>query len=175
MVALGNRRGELMRDNIQIFRDWIAESDRIVFFGGAGVSTETVQKVRKNRGEILVDKTAIYCRAACGGNEESQHDTLDRQKNVLEAYAEANDINIVASYEDIGYSGCDLMRPGLVQLLEDYKAGKFDKVLVTGYDRLFRGCISEAPVWPFEILTPLRVAAYFRVGTKEQFDMDEQS
>ena len=30
-----------MTDNIQIFRDWIAESKRIVFFGGAGVSTES--------------------------------------------------------------------------------------------------------------------------------------
>lgn len=30
-----------MTDSIQSFRDWIAESKRIVFFGGAGVSTES--------------------------------------------------------------------------------------------------------------------------------------
>jgi len=30
-----------MTDNVQTFREWIAESKRIVFFGGAGVSTES--------------------------------------------------------------------------------------------------------------------------------------
>jgi NAD-dependent deacetylase len=30
-----------MNDNIQTLKQWIAESDNIVFFGGAGVSTES--------------------------------------------------------------------------------------------------------------------------------------
>jgi len=30
-----------VNENIEILRDWIAESDNIVFFGGAGVSTES--------------------------------------------------------------------------------------------------------------------------------------
>lgn len=30
-----------MQDNIAVLREWIAESDNIVFFGGAGVSTES--------------------------------------------------------------------------------------------------------------------------------------
>ena len=29
-------------DNLEILKQWIAESNRIVFFGGAGVSTEHV-------------------------------------------------------------------------------------------------------------------------------------
>ena len=30
-----------MQDNIAVLREWIAGSDNIVFFGGAGVSTES--------------------------------------------------------------------------------------------------------------------------------------
>ena len=30
-----------MQDSIAVLRQWIAESDNIVFFGGAGVSTES--------------------------------------------------------------------------------------------------------------------------------------
>ena len=33
--------GSFMTDEIKTLRDWIGESDNIVFFGGAGVSTES--------------------------------------------------------------------------------------------------------------------------------------
>lgn len=83
-------------------------------------------------------KTAIYCRVDRPVSETTQ-DLLDSQKANLLTYAKRKDIEISGIYEDAGYSGNVLERPGLQRLMNDIESGAIDAVLVVNHSRLFRG------------------------------------
>ena len=80
----------------------------------------------------------IYCRID-ENNSEMIPDIIAAQKNSIVGYAKQHGIDIIRYYEDIGYSGCDLERPGIKHLLKDAKDGAFNMVLVYNLDRFFRG------------------------------------
>ena len=42
-----------MKEALETLKQWVREAKRIVFFGGAGVSTETVRLHRINRKVLL--------------------------------------------------------------------------------------------------------------------------
>lgn len=67
-------------------------------------------------------------------------DSLDAQEDALVEYANKNNMKIVGIYRDEGHSARKpvLKRPVMLQLLEDVKAGKIDRILVTKLDRWFR-------------------------------------
>jgi site-specific DNA recombinase len=54
---------------------------------------------------------------------------------------------IPARYDDGGFSGGNLDRPALQQLLADVDAGLVDCVLVYKVDRLSRSLLDFAPSW----------------------------
>lgn len=96
-------------------------------------------------------RTAIYCRVDRGGNSKIRRDALAIQKQNLERYAAAKKLPISGYYEDDGFPGHDLNRPGLARLLADYHAGVFEQVLVSNRNRLYRGSRWNEPQWPFQI------------------------
>ena len=98
-------------------------------------------------------RVVVYCRVDRGGSPEEQHNILAMQKEKLEQHAGIRDMEIVGYYQDAGYSGHDLSRPGLNQMITDYKAGKFDAVLIVKHTRLFRGSVWSKPQWPFPIIS----------------------
>ena len=102
-------------------------------------------------------KAAIYCRVDGGGSAETRRQVLEAQRCRLKRRAGERKIQIAAYYEDNGYSGNDLDRPGLAQLLADHRKGMFDAVLVVNRSRLYRGNSQGEPQWPFQIdsLNPL--------------------
>ncbi|MBO5953342.1 MAG: recombinase family protein [Oscillospiraceae bacterium] len=67
-------------------------------------------------------------------------DSLQAQEDALVKYATENNMKIVGIYRDEGHSARKpvLKRPVMLQLLEDVKAGKIDRILVTKLDRWFR-------------------------------------
>ncbi len=67
-------------------------------------------------------------------------DSLDAQEDALVKYANENNMKIVKIYRDEGHSARKpvLKRPIMLELLEDVKAGKIDRILVTKLDRWFR-------------------------------------
>ena len=67
-------------------------------------------------------------------------DSLQAQEDALVEYANNNNMKIVGIYRDEGHSARKpvLKRPVMLQLLEDVKAGKIDRILVTKLDRWFR-------------------------------------
>ena len=67
-------------------------------------------------------------------------DSLDAQEDALVRYANENNMKIVGIYRDEGHSARKpvLKRPVMLELLEDVKAGKIDRILVTKLDRWFR-------------------------------------
>lgn len=99
------------------------------------------------------EKVAIYCRVDWGGEKESRRASLDFQYKHLQRYARKLGLEIISYYEDDGFSGHDMTRPGLQQMLADYQEKKFSAVLVLSIDRLFRGKTLEQPKWPFPVYT----------------------
>ena len=64
--------------------------------------------------------------------------SIGEQKDRLTKYCEAMNWTVVATYSDPGYSGANMDRPGLMDLIRDVEAGKTDKVVVYKLDRLSR-------------------------------------
>lgn len=98
-------------------------------------------------------RVALYCRVDGGGDSPVYQQALSIQRGKLERYAGERGLQIAGCYEDAGYAGHDLARPGLRQMLADWEGGKFDAVLVTKRTRLFRGSIWEEPGWPFLVIS----------------------
>lgn len=97
-------------------------------------------------------KVALYCRVDHGSMAYG-HFAIEQQKKQLEQFARINGLCVAGFYFDSGCPAKDLERPGLQKLLKDYKKGKFQAVIVTKPDRLYRGNIPPAPKWPFEIIS----------------------
>lgn len=64
--------------------------------------------------------------------------SIDEQIDRLKAYCTAKDITLVKVYTDGGYSGGNINRPALQQMLKDIAAGGIDTVIVYKLDRLSR-------------------------------------
>lgn len=96
-------------------------------------------------------RAAIYCRVDCGGDLKARQETLTLQRQQLKRYAEKKGFQISGYYEDNGFPGHNLERPGLVHLIKDHSAGAFDLVLVVSRSRLYRGSRWDEPRWPFQV------------------------
>lgn len=64
--------------------------------------------------------------------------SIGEQIERLGKYCDAMQWTIVAKFIDPGYSGGDMDRPGLRELIDNVEAGKLDKVVVYKLDRLSR-------------------------------------
>jgi len=78
---------------------------------------------------------AVYYRLSTKAQGESDRYGLPRQKADVAAYVQREGHTVVATFEDIGFSGASANRPGLASLLE---AEGFDAVVVPCWDRLAR-------------------------------------
>ncbi|MFL0357593.1 recombinase family protein [Erythrobacter sp. GH1-10] len=89
-----------------------------------------------------IKRCAIYTRKSTEDGLEQEFNSLDAQYEACAAYAlsqrhEGWEV-IEARYDDGGYSGGTMERPGLKRLLEDIEAGLIDIVLLYKIDRLTR-------------------------------------
>ena len=64
--------------------------------------------------------------------------SIGEQTERLEKYAQAHGWTVFKKYTDPGYSGANMQRPALKQLIQDAKSHKFEKVIVYKLDRLSR-------------------------------------
>ncbi|MBF0460873.1 MAG: recombinase family protein [Magnetococcales bacterium] len=92
----------------------------------------------------VVQKTrcAIYTRKSTEEGLEMEFNTLDAQRESCEAYIASQKSEgwflVPDRYDDGGFSGGNLERPGLKRLLKDIDAGKVNVVVVYKIDRLTR-------------------------------------
>jgi site-specific DNA recombinase len=87
-------------------------------------------------------RCAIYTRVSTDAGLEQEFNSLDAQREAAEAYVKSQTHEgwrpVANPYDDGGYSGGNMERPGLKQLLADIEAGKIDVIVVYKVDRLTR-------------------------------------
>ncbi|MCA9566173.1 MAG: recombinase family protein, partial [Myxococcales bacterium] len=93
-------------------------------------------------------RCAIYTRKSTSENLDMDFNTLDAQREAAELYirsqASQGWVVLPARYDDGGFTGGNMDRPGLQRLIDDIEAGKVDCVVVYKVDRLSRSLLDFA-------------------------------
>jgi site-specific DNA recombinase len=93
-------------------------------------------------------RCAVYTRKSTEEGLDQDFNSLNAQREAAEAYihsqAHAGWTALATRYDDGGYSGSNLERPGLQRLLADIQAGQIDCVLTHRVDRLSRSLLDFA-------------------------------
>jgi len=80
-------------------------------------------------------RVALYFRVSTKGQGDADHYGLPKQRGDVATFVEREGHEVIAEFEDIGYSGARVDRPGLAQLLE---AQGVEAVVVPAWDHLAR-------------------------------------
>jgi site-specific DNA recombinase len=93
-------------------------------------------------------RCAIYTRKSSEEGLEQEFNSLHAQREACEAYIKSQRhegwVPLAAAYDDGGFSGGSLQRPGLQRLLQDLRAGKVDVIVTYKVDRLTRSLVDFA-------------------------------
>src|SRR5437879_6547593 len=93
---------------------------------------------------------AIYTRKSSEEGLEQEFKSLEAQREACEAFIDSQRhegwLCLRAAYDDGGFSGATMDRPGLQQLLADVKAGRVDIIVVYKIDRLTRSLADFAKI-----------------------------
>lgn len=81
-------------------------------------------------------RVALYPRVS--GHEQEENYSIPEQIYRMKKHCEARDWMVYKIYTDSGFSGSNMQRPGLQELIKDAEEGKFEMVLVYKLDRLSR-------------------------------------
>lgn len=91
---------------------------------------------------------AVYTRKSTEEGLDQDFNSLDAQREACFAYITSQKaegwIAVKTTYDDGGYSGGNIERPGLKKLLDDIKAGKVNIIVVYKIDRLTRSLMDFA-------------------------------
>jgi DNA invertase Pin-like site-specific DNA recombinase len=94
-------------------------------------------------------RCAIYARKSSEEGLEQSFNSLHAQREACEAYILSQKHEgwqvLPSAYDDGGFSGGNMERPGLKKLLVDISAGKVDTVVVYKVDRLTRSPYQTLP------------------------------
>lgn len=105
------------------------------------------KKIVSGSGRI---RCAIYTRKSTEEGLEQEFNSLDAQHEACAAYILSQRhegwVQVQARYDDGGYSGGNVDRPGLKQLMADVGAGKVDVIVVYKVDRLTRSLADFAKI-----------------------------
>jgi len=97
-----------------------------------------------------VRRAAIYTRKSTAAGLEQDFNSLDAQREACEQYVRSRERDgwrlLPDAYEDGGFTGADINRPGFQRLLTDIEAGKIDVIVVYKVDRLSRSLLDFAQV-----------------------------
>jgi site-specific DNA recombinase len=100
--------------------------------------------------ELRRIRCAIYTRKSTEENLDTDFNSLDAQREAAEAYIASQRhegwVELPTRYDDGGFSGGNIERPGLERLLEDVETGRIDCVVVYKVDRLSRSLLDFARI-----------------------------
>jgi len=90
-------------------------------------------------------RVAVYCRVSTEERLDQEFNSLDAQRQSVEAYVESQRgegwVALPDRYDDGGFTGANTDRPAFQSLLADVEAGKIDAVAVYRLDRLSRSVL----------------------------------
>ena len=81
-------------------------------------------------------RVGLYPRVS--GHEQEDNYSIPEQIDRMKKYCESRDWLVYKIYTDSGYTGSNMERPGLQDMIKDAESGKIDMVLVYKLDRLSR-------------------------------------
>ncbi len=83
-------------------------------------------------------RAAIYCRLSKDDDLETESASIANQRAMLQQYCEKNGWEVVATYQDDGYTGLNMDRPGLRKLLHAIEKRAVNLVVTKDLSRLGR-------------------------------------
>lgn len=111
-------------------------------------------------------RVALYLRCSTDDQRFGDYTTIDTQRSVNRAFAQAQGAQVVAEFTDEGKSGTNLSRSGWKTMLAAARERQFDTVIVTYMSRLARGEMYHAAEY---LLSEARVTVR---PVQEQFTPD---
>lgn len=104
-----------------------------------------MKAMTKRETERKIIRCAVYTRKSTEEGLEQEFNTLDAQRDAGEAYIRSQKHEgwecLQTQYDDGGFTGANMDRPALRQLLADIEAGEIDCVVVYKVDRLSRSLL----------------------------------
>lgn len=81
-------------------------------------------------------RVGLYPRVS--GHEQEDNYSIPEQVSRMKKYCESRDWMVYKIYTDSGFTGSNMDRPGLQEMIKDVQSGKLDMILVYKLDRLSR-------------------------------------
>ncbi|MEM7311169.1 MAG: recombinase family protein [Planctomycetota bacterium] len=125
--------------------------------------------IAKPRASAATVRVAVYTRKSVTEGLDQEFNTLDAQREAVEAYIASQRaegwVALEHSYDDGGFSGANTDRPAFQRLLADVEAGQVDVIAVYRLDRLSRSLADFARLMEF-----LNARGVAFVSVTERFD-----
>lgn len=86
-------------------------------------------------------RAAIYCRLSKDDEKIGESESIQNQRAMLEQYCEQQGFEVVAVYQDDGYTGLNMNRPDVNRMLKAIERRQIDVVLTKDMSRLSRDYI----------------------------------
>lgn len=83
-------------------------------------------------------RAAIYCRLSKDDEKVGESESIQNQRAMLERYCEQQGFEVVAVYQDDGYTGLNMNRPDVNRMLKAIERNQIDVVLTKDMSRLSR-------------------------------------
>ncbi len=113
-------------------------------------------------------KAAIYCRLSIDDNLEGESESIKNQRALLEQYCESQGWEVVAVYQDDGYTGLNMNRPDLQRMLQAIERKEIDLVITKDLSRLGRNYLDTGNL--IEKFFPKNGVRY--IALNDDFDSD---
>lgn len=88
--------------------------------------------------ELATNKKAVIYTRCSVESIHTKKETIENQIEIITKYCLDNNFEIVKIYQDDGYSGSNMKRPGFEEMMEDMKLKKFDTIIVKDLSRFSR-------------------------------------
>lgn len=131
------------------------------------MNTSNVNALTKGR----EPRVAIYCRLSKDDETEGESASIGTQRDMLLRHCDEQGWMVRGMYQDDGFSGLSMDRPGLKQLMDDAKLRMFDMVITKDLSRLSRNYLDTGHL--IEQFFPKHKVRY--IALNDSVDSDEDS
>ena len=124
-------------------------------------------------------RAAVYCRLSKDDDLQGESASIANQRDMLEKYCEKQGWEVVAVYQDDGFTGLNMERPDLQRMLRSIERRQINLVITQGVDTVIHGDIADTVSWEkvlnqmpgLQIVTP-QSAEVFRDDKVDLFPLN---